>query len=88
MRLTCDTFGAMEDVTVRHLRNHGGEVIERVTGGETVRITRAGIPVAELRPLARPALSATVLVEQWRRLPPVDPDRLCADIDAVLDSSL
>lgn len=78
----------MEDVTVRQLRNHGGEVIERVAGGETVRVTRAGIPVAELRPLSRPPLTAGVLLSQWRNLPPVDPRRLRADIDALLDSSL
>ena len=73
---------------MRQLRNHGGEVIERVAGGETMRITRAGIPVAELRPLARPPLTARVLLAQWRNLPLVDPQQLRADIDAVLDSSL
>jgi prevent-host-death family protein len=79
---------ATRDVSIRDLRNHGGEVVDRVAGGEQLTITRAGRPVAELRPLDRPPLSATVLLERWRRLQPVDPDEFRRDVDAVLDSSL
>lgn len=86
--LTCDTFSTMSEVTVRELRNHGGEVIDRVAGGETVTVTRAGKQVAELRPLMRPPLKATVLLARWRLLPPVDPREVRADIDAVIDPSL
>ena len=75
-------------MTIREPRNQGGEVVDRVRSGETVTITRDGEPVAELRPLPRRRLGAAALVERFRRLPPVDPDRLRADVDAVIDQSL
>ena len=75
----------MADVTVRELRNSGGDVIGRVERGETLTVTRAGIPVAELRPLPRVPLRREVLLERWRRLPLLDPERLRGDIDRVLD---
>lgn len=78
----------MGEVTVRELRNHGGEVIDRVAGGETVTVTRAGKRVAELRPLTGPPLTAAALLSHWKHLPPVDPRELRADIDAVIDPSL
>jgi prevent-host-death family protein len=78
----------MADVSIRDLRNHGGDVIDRVTGGETLVVTRSGRPVAELRPLRRSGLSAAALLDRWRRLPPVDADALRADIDDTIDPSL
>ncbi|MGI8809531.1 MAG: type II toxin-antitoxin system Phd/YefM family antitoxin [Acidimicrobiales bacterium] len=77
----------MTTVSIRELRNHGGNVVDRVAGGERIIITRSGKAVAELRPL-RPAVRAEVLVERWARLPAVDPVALRADIDSVLDSTL
>ncbi|MDQ3304550.1 MAG: type II toxin-antitoxin system prevent-host-death family antitoxin [Actinomycetota bacterium] len=78
----------MAEATIRDLRNHGGEVIDRVAGGELVTVTRAGTPVAELRPLPRPRVTAAVLIERFSRLPPVDPVQLRADVDAAVDQSL
>jgi prevent-host-death family protein len=78
----------VSEATIRDLRNHGGEVIDRVRAGEHVVITRDGEPVAELRPLPRRRLSAAALVEAFRALPPIDPDRLRADIDAAVDQAL
>ena len=78
----------MADVSVRDLRNHGGEILERVAGGEGVTVTRDGHAIAELRPLPRRPLQAALLLERWRRLPAVDPAQLQADIDAVLDPGL
>ena len=46
----------MAEVTVRELRNEGGRVIDRVLAGESLLVTRAGEPVAELRPLPHAAL--------------------------------
>jgi antitoxin (DNA-binding transcriptional repressor) of toxin-antitoxin stability system len=77
----------MASVTIRDLRNHGGEVVDRASRGEKITITRAGMPVAELRAL-RPSLSAEVLIDRWRRLPAVDPGRLREDVDQLLDASL
>lgn len=78
----------MTEASIRDLRNHGGEVIDRVAAGEHITITRDGKPVAELRPLLRPRLSAAVLVDRFKRLPPVDASRFRADVDAALDQSL
>jgi prevent-host-death family protein len=78
----------MTDVTIRELRNHGGDVVDRAARGEQITITRGGKPVAELRPVAPPVLPAHVLLARWRRLPAIDPDALRADIDAVLDPTL
>jgi prevent-host-death family protein len=78
----------MNLVTVRELRNHGGDVLTRVAEGEAVIITRDGAEVAELRPLRRRAVSATELIARRAALPVVDTLKLRADIDSVLDSSL
>ena len=77
----------MARVTIRELRNHGGEVVDRAARGEQITITRAGRPVAELRPL-RPPLSADALLSRWSRLPAVDPVSLRADVDRVLNPGL
>jgi prevent-host-death family protein len=78
----------MADVTIRELRNKGGEVVDRAARGEPITITRAGKPVAELRPIVRPGLAADALLERWRHLPSVDPVALRDDIDDAMDSAL
>ena len=86
--LTGDTVADVTTVTVRELRNNGGEVLDRVMRGDTVIVTRDGHEVAELRPLPSPAVEASVLLARWRHLPAVDPVAWRADIDSVLDASL
>jgi len=76
------------EVSIRDLRNHGGEVVDRVAAGERVIITRDGRPIAELRPLPRPPLAGSVVRERWSRLPEIDPNRMREDLDAVIDSTL
>lgn len=78
----------MKTITIRELRNHGGEVMERVLAGESVTVTRSGTPVAELRPLQRRGLDRATLVQRWRHLPRVDPKTFRDDVDAALDPSL
>ena len=78
----------MTDVTIRDLRNKGGDVVERASRGEAITITRAGKPVAELRPLPGPRLSAESLLARWRALPPVDPARLREDVAKLVDATL
>lgn len=86
--LTCDTLGGMAEVTIRDLRNRGGDVVERAEQGEQITITRAGKPVAELRALPQSALSAETLLDRRRRLPRLDPAALRRDIDQTLDPRL
>ncbi|MBA2373124.1 MAG: type II toxin-antitoxin system prevent-host-death family antitoxin [Chloroflexi bacterium] len=75
----------MAEVTIRELRNHGGEVVDRVAAGERLTVTRGGRPVAELRPYRAAPLAAVELLRRWRRLPSVDPARLRNDLDRVID---
>lgn len=78
----------MAEVSIRDLRNHGGDVVDRATRGEQITITRSGKAVAELRALSHPPLAAEALLERWRRLPRVDPIALRSDVDRLLDGSL
>lgn len=77
----------MERVTIRQLRNTGGDVIDRVGRGEVLLVTRDGRPVAELRPVRARGVPRHLLVERARNLPPVDPADLRADLDAAIDPS-
>jgi antitoxin (DNA-binding transcriptional repressor) of toxin-antitoxin stability system len=76
------------DVSIRDLRNHGGDVVDRAAQGEPITITRSGRAVAELRAVSPPALSAEVLLSRWRQLPRVDSVALRADVDRLLDPGL
>ena len=78
----------MAEVSIRDLRNRGGEVVDRAARGELITITRAGKRVAELRPLTRPGPSAEALLERWRHLPAVDPAALRREVDEVIDPGL
>ena len=75
----------MTTVTIRDLRNHGGEVVDRVEAGEHITVTRKGRAVAELRPLRSRGIASAALFERWRRLPTVDPSQLRRDIDDLID---
>jgi antitoxin (DNA-binding transcriptional repressor) of toxin-antitoxin stability system len=78
----------VDEVSVDDLCDHAGEVVDRVERGETVIITRAGVPVAEMRPLPKPPLNVRALLNHWKGAPVVDVSTLRADIDAVIDPSL
>jgi prevent-host-death family protein len=78
----------MGSVSVRDLRNHGGEVLTRVALGEAVIITRDGADVAELRPLRRHSVPTTELIARRAPLPDLDIAALRADLDSVLDATL
>lgn len=71
-------------VSIRDLRNHGGDVIERVIAGEVVIVTRSGRPVAELRPLRGSPLGVSTLLSRWRTVPSVDTVSLRRDLDSVI----
>lgn len=78
----------MSEVTIRELRNQGGKVLERVERGEVLIVTRDGRPVAELRPLPRRSVPVATLLSRWQALPVLNPAKLRADLDSVVDSSL
>jgi prevent-host-death family protein len=78
----------MASVSIRDLRNHGGDVVDRAMRGEQITVTRSGTAVAELRAVSHPALSAESLLSHWNRLPPMDPVALRADIDGLMDAGV
>lgn len=75
----------MAEVTIRELRNRGGEVVDRVAAGERLTVTRDGRPVAELRPYRSTPMSAAVLLRRWRRLQSLDAGLLRTELDALID---
>jgi len=76
----------MATVSVRELRNQGGEVLRRVERGEELTVTSNGQPVARLVPL--PAPTPRELMTHWSTLPPMSYEALRADMDAIVDNSL
>ncbi|HUZ01185.1 MAG TPA: type II toxin-antitoxin system prevent-host-death family antitoxin [Thermomicrobiaceae bacterium] len=76
-------------ITQRELRNDSAAVLREVQAGETVIVTRNGMPVAELRAIApRRFVPRAVIVEAARRAPRVDARRLRGDLDAVVDQAV
>lgn len=78
----------MANVSIRDLRNHGGDVVDRAARGERITITRSGRPVAELKPLSREPLSAEELIARRKNAPRVDYGEMRDELDAILDQSL
>lgn len=78
----------MSEVSIRDLRNDGGSVVERVLRGQLVTVTKSGIPVAQLRPVARRPAAADILLQRWSRVPRIDLDQLRAEVDDLLDTRL
>jgi prevent-host-death family protein len=78
----------MSEVSIRDLRNHGGEVVERAQRGERLTITRAGKPVAELHALRPSPTPLEELRRRRARLPLVDPAARRRDVDEVLDATV
>jgi prevent-host-death family protein len=71
-------------VTVRELRNQGGQVLDRVLAGEQLTITRDGQPVAELSPLSIPT-NLTTLKKRAAKLKAIDPISLRNDLEEIVD---
>lgn len=78
----------MREVSVRDLRNKGGEVLDLVEAGEEITVTRDGRPVALLVPTPRKPLPMDVVLARWRHLRPVDPVQFRRDIDELFDTSI
>ncbi|UNX53355.1 type II toxin-antitoxin system prevent-host-death family antitoxin [Georgenia sp. TF02-10] len=75
----------MDVIPQKELRNNVGEVLRRVEAGESLMVTVAGRPVAELRPAQRRRwVSGPALARVWQGPAPRemedDLDRLDAEI--------
>ncbi|MBB3037099.1 type II toxin-antitoxin system Phd/YefM family antitoxin [Hoyosella altamirensis] len=78
----------MESVSVRELRNHGGAVLDRVARGESLRVTRDGAEVAEIRPSPRRAARPAALIASRKHLPRIDFHLMRVEIDELIDAEL
>jgi prevent-host-death family protein len=76
-------------ITQRELRNDSAAVLREVQAGQTLIVTRNGVPVAELRPVPpRRFVPRAVIADAAHRAPRVDARRLRDDLDAVADQSV
>jgi prevent-host-death family protein len=75
----------MDEISIRDLRNAGGDVIQRVVNGEDLTVTRSGKPVALLMGVRRATVRTAGLRVEIARLPAVDPDLLRRDLERRLD---
>ncbi|RSD19856.1 type II toxin-antitoxin system Phd/YefM family antitoxin [Amycolatopsis eburnea] len=72
----------MKIISQRELRNGSAAIMDAVEAGETFHVTRNGVEIAELRPLApRRRLTTEELVAKHRRMPRVDATEMRRDID-------
>lgn len=77
----------MQTITQREFRNNSAAVMNAVEAGESFRITRNGVDVAELSPISsQRKLSAAELVSRHKRLPHVDWPAMRDEADAVFGS--
>lgn len=75
-------------VTVTELRNHASSVIDALSDGEVVLITRNGVDVAELRPVdQRPDARRRQLIEHLRSGQPIAEPTGTDDIDSLRATS-
>ena len=73
-------------ITQRELRNGSGDIMRALDAGEDFVVTRNGTPVASLVPFQRRRfVKRESLVAAFAGAPPIDADRLRADLDAGVD---
>lgn len=75
-------------ISQRELRNDSAAVLREVQSGRSLIVTRNGVPVAELRPVAAGRfVPRAVIAAAITAAPPVDIGTFRADLDAVVDQA-
>ena len=73
-------------ITQRELRNGSGKIMRALDGGASFVVTRNGVPVGELRPLARREfVPAADVLAAFASAPRVESGRFRRDLDAWID---
>ena len=76
-------------ITQRELRNDSAAVLREVQAGQTIIVTRNGMPVAELRPIPpRRFIPRAVIADAAARAPRIDATRFREDLDDIVDVSV
>lgn len=72
----------MRTITQRELRNQSAAIMDAVESGETLRITRNGVEVAEIRPAPGSPLSRMdKVLERFQDQQPIDLNELRGEAD-------
>lgn len=74
-------------ISQRELRNNSAAIMRALDRGERFIITRNGVPVGELRPIARQTVSRAAFEAAMATAPRIDAARFRDDLDAVADPS-
>ena len=90
MRYICYNRPMIRTITQRQLRNEAGTILRDVQAGQTVIVTRNGVPVAELRPIAprRRFVPRSAIADAAGSAPRIDGARFRADLDSVVEQSV
>lgn len=76
----------MRSITQRELRNDSGAILREVQSGQSLIVTRNGMPIAELRPIQpRRFVPRAAIAGAAERAPQIDAQRFRTDIDAIID---
>lgn len=76
----------MRTITQRELRSDSAAILRDVQAGQRMIVTRNGMPVAELKPVAaRRFVPRAVIAHAARTAPHIDAARFRADLDATAD---
>ncbi len=76
-------------ISQRELRNDSAAVLREVQSGRRLTVTRNGVPVAELRPVAAGRfVPRAVIAAAIQLCPVVDGDTFRADLDAIIDQAV
>ena len=89
--LSCYTTRVSRVIPQRDLRNQTAQIIAAVEAGTSFVVTRNGVPVAELRPLAhgrRSFVPRAEIAAVAAAGPPDDAGAFRRDLDAAIDQSL
>lgn len=77
------------EITQRELRNDSSAVLREVQAGQTIIVTRHGVPVAELRPVQPYRfIPRAAIAEAAKRAPHIDAKNFRATLDTVIDQSV
>lgn len=76
-------------ITQRELRNQSAAVLREVQAGQTVIVTRNGVPVAELKPIQpHRFVPRAVIAAAAVQAPGIDAGQFRDDLDSVTDQSV
>lgn len=76
-------------ITQRELRNDSGAVLRDVQAGQTIIVSRNGVPVAELRPLPpRRFVPRAALEDAAKAAPRIEAQQFRADLDSIVDQAI